>query len=268
MPLGTTYNNAAGGGYQQRDYNPTTYSKYKMSNPNSSVDPTALSFNFWKGMLKIMISPKKRTNDDTIAFDHENAISIYLSHTRAGILKNEILAFLDPANNYKNRGVSTNRGCIYICDGSEFGCEHPCLVIRLVDGETGDVVSSIAYEFNTSYHFAIRNYKSDDKTFERVFDEYDTREIFEFVTILDQFEKAMTNAIAASVVDCTYYMTNNIQNNLNTVAEKLGVATGRKSVNSYNSKSSFFNSSANGTTTSGNKPATQYSSYEDLEFGD
>ena len=33
MALGTTYNNA-----QRKDINPTTYSQYKFSNPESTVD--------------------------------------------------------------------------------------------------------------------------------------------------------------------------------------------------------------------------------------
>ena len=268
MAMGTVYSTNS---TSNKDFSPTTYSKYSMANPNSTVDQTKLDFNFWKGMIKIIISPRKRTNDDTVMYDYSNQIAIHLTYSKAGILRREIIEFLKPENEYKSRGVATPKGCIYICDGSEFNCKNPCLVIKLIDSE-GAVLSSIAYEFNTNYHFAIRNYDSENKKYDIAIDEYATREIEEFIMILGEFERAASCAVESTVVDSMHYSVDRISNNLYAVAEKLGVDLGRKSSGGgYNSKSSFFNTSSGMNAVGGSgsgKTTAQYSSYEDLEFGD
>ncbi|MBP5595716.1 MAG: hypothetical protein J6Y02_10065 [Pseudobutyrivibrio sp.] len=268
MAMGTVYSTNS---TSNEKYSPTTFSKYSMGNPNSTVDQTKIDFNFWKGMLKIIITPRKHTNDDTVAYDYPNQIAIHLTYSKAGILRKEIIEFMKPENKYKSRGVATPKGCIYICDGSELNCKNPCLVIKLIDSE-GAVLSSIAYEFNTTYHFAIRNYDSDSKKYDLAIDEYATREIEELIMILGEFEKAASCAVASTVVDSMHYSVDRINNNLYAVAEKLGVDLGKKSSGgNYSSKSSFFNTSSGMNAVGGNaaaKTTAQYSSYEDLEFED
>ena len=259
MALGNTYNNNS----QKKDTSPSVYSYYKMSNPTSKVDQTNLGFSFWKGLLKISIAPRKQTNDDTIAFDYENQIAIHLSHSKAAILAAEIRRFIAGCDN-RNCGVSTNKGCIYICDGSEFGSKSTCLVIKLID-EIGNVQSAIAYEFNTNYHFAIRDFDEATKNFEKITEEYNNREIEELLAMLDNYCAAVTNAVAYTVIDANHYNTNKMLGNFSAIAEKLGVELGKKStIANYSSKSSFFNANSGMNSTGGKATATSYDSYDDL----
>jgi hypothetical protein len=162
-----------------------------------------------------------------------------------------------------NCGVSTNKGCIYICDGTEFGSNSTCLVIKLID-ELGNVLSSIAYEFNKNYHFAIRDFKESDKSFEKVMTEYDNTELNELLTVLDTYCQSVTNATAYTVLDTIHYTTDRMSNSISAIAEKLGVEVGKKSGgSSFSSKSSFFNSSTPSSTGS-KATATAYDSYDDL----
>ena len=261
MALGNMYNNN-----QKKDTSPSVYSYYRMSNPTSSVDQTNLTFTYWKGLLKISIAPRKQTTDDTIAFDYDAAISIHLSYTKASILANEIREFLSGTDkNIFNRGVSTPKGCIYICDGSEFKSKNPCLVIKLV-AEDGSILSSIAYEFNTNYHFSIRNFDEVTKNFDKEFNSYNTQEINELLAVLDTYVQSVTNATAYSVVDSLHYTHDRLSNNISAIAEKLGVETGKKSANSYSSKSSFFNTASGGSTLNAGKASTTTYDYDNLDL--
>ena len=84
-------------GNQNKTPELTVYSSYRMNNAESEIDPTCLTFRFWKNNICIGIFPKKNTGNDEIQFDMDDGITIYLSHTKARILANEIRLFLkDP----------------------------------------------------------------------------------------------------------------------------------------------------------------------------
>ena len=157
MALGDTYNNN-----ERKNYSPSVHSGYKFSNPDSDIDKTSLSFSFWNKLLKVAIAPKKETSDGSIAYDHDNAGTVYLSHTKALILYNEIIKFLEDyrnGNSPKNTGVNPGtEGLIYICNGEEFNAEGPCLVIRKID-DKGHSTSTFVYEFRRDVHKAILNYE-------------------------------------------------------------------------------------------------------------
>lgn len=257
MALGNTYNNNKSSEFKS----PSVYSFYKAANPESSIDKTNLNFSMWSGLLKISIAPRKA--GDQIAFDYDNAIAIHLSHTKARIFKAEIERFLADPTICTNAGVSTNKGCIYICDGKEFGSTNICLVIKLIK-ETGEVVSSIAYEFNKGYHYAIRNFDQNTLDFQKAVSDYDTLEILELCTMLEQYYLAATNATAYTVIEQMKYNNTKVDNRL----EAIGVAVNadfKKGNGSggYSSSSSFFNKGGNGGTTSAPK-TTSYSDYDDL----
>ena len=80
MPLGDTYNSN-----EKKNYSPSLNSGYRFSNPDSTIDKTSLTFAFWNKLLKVSIAPKKETENGEIAFDHENAGSVYLSHTKSSV---------------------------------------------------------------------------------------------------------------------------------------------------------------------------------------
>ena len=200
MALGDTYNNN-----EKKNYSPSV-TGYRFSNAESNIDKTSLSFSYWNKLLKISIAPKKETEGDTIAFDHENAGNVYLSHTKALILYKEIMEFLDAYKKGvapKNVGVSSgNEGLIYICNGEEFNADGPCLVIRKID-EKGHCTSTFVYEFRRKIHSSIVNYTEKTAKFES--NEYDLLEIEQIANLLKSYYESMTMATAYSIQESSKY---------------------------------------------------------------
>lgn len=219
MALGDTYNNN-----ERKNYSPSVTSAYGFGNAESTIDKTRLSFAFWNKLLKISIAPKKETTDDSISYDYENAGTVYLSHTKALIMYNEIIKFLEDYKAGKapnNVGVSSGSdGLIYICNGKEFNADGPCLVIRKID-EKGHSTSTYVFEFRRGVHSSVINY--DDKTakFESRF--YDELEIEQFAIVLKNYYESMTMATAYSVMEAQKYDTSRMNTKLKIIGEKLGV---------------------------------------------
>lgn len=248
MSLGNTYNNN-----QNKDNRPevTVYSAYRMNNHESSIDPTCITFRFWKNTLCVGIFPRKNTNNDEVAFDMDNGITIYLSHTKARILKAELENFIKDPVAYNGAGVPSGSAVISISNGAEYGKNAPIVTIRKVD-ENGRVVSSFAYEFKRNYHFSIRGYTG--QGFDKVFDDYNNIEIEQFITLLDEYCKAMTNAVAYTVMDQRKYSHGRVENKIDAIAKSLGVETNQGSGNrrSYNNSSYFNNAGGNQSSSSSN----------------
>lgn len=236
MALGTNDNNS-------RKYQTIqAFSQYKMSNTESKVDATVFTQSFWNHTLKLSISPMKPSNDDTIAWDYDNGISIYLNHTKARMFSLEIQKFL--AKEATSVGVNSGNGCIIITNGAEYGVDHPIMTIRKIDPETGETVASAAYDFKTKYHYAIRNFEESNFSFDKFY--YDTLELEQLVTLLEEYYKSMTCAIAYSVMEESKYNNTAQMNMVKSIAEKVGVELKSGGGNSYKSSNSAFNRKDNG----------------------
>lgn len=266
MSLGNTYNNNQGNRSNPND-NFSVYSNYRMNNGDSKIDATCITFRFWKSNLCISIFPRKNTGNDEVQFDMDNGITIYLSHTKARIFKQEVENFLKDPIKYTGSGVNSGQAVITISNGAEYGKDAPVIIIRKI-AEGGEVVASFAYEFHRNYHFAIRNY--DGKTFDSVYDEYNNIEIEQLVTLLDEYCKAMTNAVAFSVMDQRKYSANRVENKINAIAASLNVdiSSGNGSNNGqrrYNSNSHFGNSSNGGSSDYSSGVSYGSATIDDLE---
>lgn len=262
MSLGSTYNNN-----QNSNKGPelSMYSNYRMNNAESKVDQTCLTFRYWRSSLCIGIFPKKNTGNDEISFDMDNGITIYLSHTKARILKHELELFLKDPVTYNSVGVPSGSAAITISNGSEYGKDNPIITIRKVS-ESGEVVASFAYEFKKDYHYSIRNY--DGKNFDQIYDDYQNLEIEQFITLLDEYCKAVTNAIAFTVMDQRKYSAARVENKINAIASSLGVEiTGGNNGGQRSYSNSYFNNSSNITGGSNSNDNVSYGSatIEDLE---
>lgn len=241
MSLGNTYNNNQNNTRTTPDL--TVYSNYRMNNAESNVDATCITFKFWKNNLCIGIFPRKSTGNDEISFDMDNGITIYLSHTKARILKHELELFIKDPVTYNSVGVPSGQAAISISNGAEYGKNTPIVTIRKVS-EVGEVVSSFAYEFKTNYHFSIRNY--DGKTFDSVYEDYKYIEIEQLITLLDEYVKASTNAIAFSVMDQRKFSHAKLDSKIEAIASSLGVDLAKSGNNQRRySGNSYFNSNAN-----------------------
>lgn len=248
--LGDTYNQN-----EKKQYRPTVYSPYRMSNIEDSIDPSCITFTYWNETLKISIAPKKQGNGDQVAFDYENAIAIYLNHTKARILYDEICRFQEDPVKYNSSGIPSGQGLITISNGKEFGIDCPCIVIRKID-ENGAIVSSYAYQIKDNYYYSIRNYDEKNNTFDKVTTDYASIELEQLKTLLMEYYKAMTGAIAYSVMDQNRFDVGRTSNKLDQIAAKLGVQFGSGNRSGFKSSVSAFN----------NRPATNYtsSSYDDI----
>lgn len=239
MALGDTYNNN-----ERKNYSPSVNSGYRFSNPESTIDKTSLSFTYWNKLLKVSIAPRKETEGDTIAFDYDNAGTVYLSHTKAFMLYKEMINFLELYKNGKapnNVGVSTGaEGLIYICDGKEFTADGPCLVIRKID-ENGNCTSTFVYEFRRDTHSSILNYTEKSKSFET--NNYELLEIEQIINLLKSYYEAMTMAVAYSIQEANKYDTSRMNTKLKIIGEKLGVEFAKQGDSNRNrtSNTSYFN---------------------------
>ena len=264
MALGDTYNNN-----EKKNYSPSLTSGYRFSNPDSTVDKTSLTFSFWNKLLKVSIAPKKETENGEIAFDHENAGSVYLSNTKAKVFHDEICKFLEEYKQGKapdNVGVATGKdGLIYLSNGKEFNADGPVLVIRKID-EKGHSISTFVYEFRRGIHNAILNYKEKTAAFESV--PYDLVEIVSLANLLEQYYNAMTMATAYSIQESNKYDNSRLNTKLKIIGEKLGVDFGKQTNNSNNRtvNNSYFSSAKSGQS-SYTAPSSSYEagSLDDLD---
>lgn len=239
MALSSTYNNNKD---NKNDLSLSMYSNYRMNHAESAIDPTCISFRYWKSNLCIGIYPRKNTGNDEVSFDMDNGIVIYLSHTKARILKNEVEKFLMDPITYNGVGVPSGQAIISISNGVEYGKDAPCVTIRKVN-DSGEVVASFAYEFRRNYHYSVRNYTGGND-FTKEFNEYNNIEIEQLVTVLDEYVKASTNAIAFTVMHQRQFSFNRLDSKIEAIASNLGVELPKSGQQrrSYNN-SSFFNSS-------------------------
>ena len=264
MSLGNTYNNNQNNNRNMPDV--SVYSNYRMNNAESQIDATCLTSRFWKANLCLSIYPKKNTGNDEVSFDMDNGITIYLSHSKARMLANELRLFLQDSINYNGVGVASGSAAVTISNGVEYGKNTPVLTIRKVD-EAGNVTSSFAYEFKSNYYYSIRNY--DGKNFDAAYDDYRNLEIEQLITLLDEYVKASTNAVAFTVMDQRKYSATRMDNKLDAIANKLGVEfkSGSNNQRQYNNKSYFNSNSGNSSSSYPSSSNVSYGSatIDDLE---
>lgn len=240
MPLGGDYST------NEKKYREVeVYSPYKMSN-TEGVDPSALSFSFFRDCLKITISPmfQNARPGDSKKWDTENAITIYVQHTKARMLAAIIQDVLDPEKpDIVNGGIQSGPdGFISFSNGKELGCDNYCLILRKMDNVTGEILTTYAYEFKTNYHYAIINFDQSTSAHKKVY--FDNIEIEQFLDLLKQYYTSMTYATSYSVNNQMRFEMSRLNTKLNNISEALGISYEPKNAN-YNNKnnnrSSFFN---------------------------
>lgn len=250
MALGNYDNNK-----KDKEYMPVYYSEYGTGNAEG-VDPSSLSYSFYSRMLKISISPLKMNNGDKIAYDHDNAAVVWLTHTKARMFHDQILKVLN--GEISNGGVPTGKeGLIRFCDGKELGVKNYCLIINKVN-ESGEVVSSYAYEFKSRYHYAVENYNPNDSSHKKAY--YDLMEVHQLLDILKLYYEAMTGAQAYATLDAFRFINNSNVTKLDLVMSKLGVEY-KSGMTSRSSSRSFFDT----TEPSPNDRAMRSATMDELE---
>lgn len=229
----------------KKDFRPTYHSYARMKNPSSTVDPSELSFDFWKGLLKIIISPKVDDSSvDYDVYDRKNNIEICLNHTRARILYEEMAMLKENPDTYKSVGVNSGAtGLITVSNGKEFGINGFCLVIRKMELD-GTINSSYMYQFKQNTHFAIRNFDENTLKYDKHY--YDSVEYDEFMCLLRNYYENISGFIAASVIDAQRFDNSRLHTKLGLMMDKLGIPKYEKG-NQTSAGKSFFDMAQQGT---------------------
>lgn len=252
---------------KQGPYDPTVYTPYKFNNARSTVDQTQLSFQYWNNSLRCIIAPRNQDSpEDQPTFDIKNSISAYLNHTKARMFATVLRGFLSDPEAYDNCGVAAGSSLITVTTGKEFNSKFPLIVIRKVD-ESGSVTASFAYEVKGDFHFSVKGFsESSNGQFDKVF--YPNLELEQILTVLDEFTKAETRAVAYSVMDSQKYDMYRMSTKLDRLGAKLGVDMNVSSGGSTKSSSTSYFSRDNGSSSAGSSEygdAYQSATLDDLE---
>lgn len=256
-------------------YEPLVYSRYGTSN-TEGVDPSALSFSFYNRMLKITIAPMKPNAkpEDRNIWDQENAVSVWLTHTKAKMLLEEIEYVQNNPDTCFNGGVPTGtEGLISFSTGKELGVSSPCLIIRKINQDSGAVTSVYAYQFKDNYkgYNAIRNFDPNNPGDFESFN-YPNMEIEDLKTILHQYYLASSGAVAYSVLDAARYDIQKQNTKMELIMEKLGIEKPEYGNNNRggNSRGSFFQNNNGRESSSNNIPSENqmtHTTIDDLAAG-
>lgn len=214
MALGGNYNSQNNG--NNGPNNPTYYSRLRIKNYENH---TMLSFNYWKGTLKIIITEPSDNNSNSRP---NELASIYMSPTKARILAEGVARIISSRED-KVYGVDTGTGNIkgFIAIGRSKG--DPFLFIGKVNAD-GKYELNQTFNFNTNSNFLfdvkdLANIKFQKEALENV-------ELQEFMDLLNDYARAASGAIAASVHDINFYENNRFTGLVRSIANKVGAGNG------------------------------------------
>lgn len=244
MALGGNYNNSQNS--NNGNNNPTYYSRFRIKNYE---DKTMLSFNYWKGTLKIIIS---EISQDINVRPSEIA-SIYMSPMKARILAECVDRVIksDIDNVY---GVDTGSGSVkgFIAIGRN--TSNPFLFIGKVNAD-GSYAMTQKFIFNTNN--ALFNVK--DLVNLKFQKEYlPNVELEAFKDLLTDYATSASGAIGASVQDINFYEASRLTNMIRGIANKVGATN-----NYTGGENRVFSDSSN--SHSANNSSKRYETIDDLE---
>ena len=254
-----TYNN-------NQDNKPTVnvYTPISFSNPGSKVMDTKFGISYFNRMMVLAIAGRSNSgSEDYATYDNDNAVKVFVSYHKAKILHDAILDML--TNKDKNNVcIELKNGLLKISNGVEYGSTFPCISISYADKDGN--VNEIVYEtketgYEAAYDYSDGNYST--LTFPRF-------EIETFLMVLDQYYKASSYAIAATIRESTMYRDKYNQNAIKAIAEKVGASFDMGgSKGSFNNKTFLSQGGSTGSTTfSGDVPKEfEQSSFEDIANG-
>lgn len=242
MALGQGLFNRNSNSNQKKTIN--VYSNYRMTNSKdvSNYGGSSIGFVFWQGTLKIGIAPLKMVSGQDYPMpDRDREVSAYLKHTKARILAKEIRRFLN--GELTSVGITTGANTfITVSDGSDFNLEQPVICIRKLNKDLSALEEEILFICRNDLHFSVHNF--DKATFDgdKDFDTYKNMDLEDFVLVLEEYARSMTNATAYSVHETAQYVNSNMNASIEAIAEKLGVNSNAGTSSSFGSGSSNSNS--------------------------
>lgn len=235
----------------------TTYSQVSFSNPESKVDQTRFSVSYFNKLLKLSLAKKIEQNNNQFAtYDTDNQVSVYVSFSKAKILL-DLIRIMKEDDSIHNVCIELKGGLLTVSDGTEYGVNTPCFSITYGD-ENGNV-NSIIYQ--TKSHNGAYNYN--DGSYETK--EFVDLELDSFETVLEEYYKASTYAVAATVMEASMYKRNATNTTIYAIAEKVGATTNKGG--GYSNKTTFLNndnSSSSSNSSMNDSDEYSMSSFDDI----
>lgn len=232
MPL-KNYNN------NERSITNSTYSSISFSNPESKIMQSKFSISYFNRLMKISIALRNNagSNDAYATYDTDNQVSVYVSFSKAIMLK-KMIDKLRSDSNIHNVCIELKNGLLKISDGSEYGTDSTCISISYAD-ESGNV-NEVVYECKTDYHTAAYNY-SDGSFSTEVFKDI---ELDSISMTLEQYYYASSYAVAATIMEASMYKRQFQVDLIRSIADKVGVQSGNSS-KQFNNKTFLNNNTSN-----------------------
>lgn len=210
----------------------TTFSPITFSNPASQVDQTKFSISYFNKLMKVSIAKKLSggNNDQFANYDNDNAFVVFVSFSKAKILLDLIQKKLLVEPDVHNVCIELKHGLLKVSDGIEFGSDTPCISISSADSSGN--VSEVIYQCKKDFYTGAYNYNNGKYSTES----FDDLEMDTFVMVLEEYFKASSYAIAASVMEAGMYKRDSQYNLIRSIADKVGASTQNGSGGGYNSK--------------------------------
>lgn len=207
----------------------TTYSSFSFSNSESRVMQSRISISYFNKLMKLSIALRNNagSNEQYATYDNDNAVSVYISSTKAYVLA-QLINKLITEQKTRNVCVELKNGLLKVSDGEEFDSTNYCITISYADGN--GAVNEVIYE--TKGATGAYNYVDGEYSVQ----EYHDFELIAFHDALVEYYKASNYAIAASVMEANMYKRNSQYQLLSAIAEKVGAQNPNGSNRQFNNK--------------------------------
>ena len=211
---------------------------FSFFNRESIVDKTMLSFSMWKTTIKLGIYPLIESENDEVRYDRKGGTVIYLTPMKAWEFAQLLKMYRKDPKSAHRKGLPAGQSLITIEDPSDpKGFNKPgagpCIVIRKINPDSGNMEASYAYETRKDNGTIVDAYDEKTGKFEQTI-EFPFIELDMIIMQLETYTKAMTNAQAFATADA-------LATPLDKIATKLGVDlnAGFNGAGSYKNNSYF-----------------------------
>lgn len=195
----------------------TVFSPISFVNSESKVQKTRLNVSYFNKLLKISIGKQTNegSNDAYAQYDTKTPITVYVSFSKAKLLLDAMKDMQKDPVNIHNVCIELKGGLLRVSDGVEYGADSPCIAITSSnDGET------VIYQTKAQYYKAAKNYVDKTGSFDTIYNE--SLEIEALMTVLEEYWKASTYAVAATVLEAGAYKREAMNSRIYAIAQKVG----------------------------------------------
>jgi len=211
-----------------------TFSAINFSHGDSVVDATRFTVSYFNKLMKISIAKKIGQNGDISTFDNDHQTVVYVSNTKAKML-HDLMVEMRDGGKMMNVCIELKNGLLKISNGTEFGSDTPCFSILTTDNSGN--VEEIVYQTKADFYQAAYDYKNGKFSTKQ----FDNMEFDTFLMTLDEYWKASSYALAATVMEASMYKRDGQYRMIKAIADKIGAVVVNNS-GAYNQNGGGYNS--------------------------